>query len=380
MLDRRDIEFTVDVAAVGRLIHLLRPLWPVPHWCRRGWWPRICTFHCRRLWLGRSSVSRPGWSPLPPAEPVDPPGSTQTGWGGCRGPGTAAPGSLQPGASPGRAGRWRKEGLRGGDKGFEHDLGARIPFHPSVTGPLTLHLHLGVRLAVAVLVGGVADVLPRILPPHAVQGQNSAADRVLPWQRGPELGPGNDGRRGAWDKTKTCVTEETGGRGEGSRDDCRAAYRWPGTPWWRSDPPPPSFLRCWPMPPALRGPPPRTVPLWSPLSLRCFWPGRCKRPSLPDGPRATEERGPLMPVTPPLELGKVYEICICIHLCAFTWMTLALFASLVTSCRVEPWRFQVILGRGLPVARHSTDTGSPILTRRGPAGVSCTLGATVADS
>lgn len=61
-------------------------------------------------------------------------------------------------------------------------------------------------------------------------------------------------------------------------------------------------------------------------------------------------------------------------------MTLASVASLVTSCRVEPWRFQVILGRGLPVARHSTDTGWPTLTRRGPDGVSRTLGATFAEN
>lgn len=64
------------------------------------------------------------------------------------------------------------------------------------------------------------------------------------------------------------------------------------------------------------------------------------------------------------------KVCSC-----FTCMVLTSFASLVTSCRVEPWRFQVIVGRGLPVARHSTDTGSPILTRRGPAGVTRTLGA-----
>ncbi len=60
----------------------------------------------------------------------------------------------------------------------------------------------------------------------------------------------------------------------------------------------------------------------------------------------------------------------------FTCMVLTSFSSLVSSWRVEPWRFQVSVGRGLPVARHPTDTGSPILTRRGPAGVSCTLGAT----
>lgn len=74
--------------------------------------------------------------------------------------------------------------------------------------------------------------------------------------------------------------------------------------------------------------------------------------------------------------GTLSYILIRIHLYVFTWMTLASFVSLVTSCRVEPWRFQVILGRGLPVARHSTDTGSPILTRRGPDGVSRALGAT----
>lgn len=64
--------------------------------------------------------------------------------------------------------------------------------------PLTLHLHLRVRLAVAVLVGGVADVLSRILPAHAGQSQNPIVHRVFPRQRGPEFGPGDDGRRGAW--------------------------------------------------------------------------------------------------------------------------------------------------------------------------------------
>lgn len=66
-------------------------------------------------------------------------------------------------------------------------------------GPLTLHLHLRVRLAVAVLVGGVADVLSRILPPDAGQSQDPIVHRVFPRQRGPEFGPGDDGRRGAWE-------------------------------------------------------------------------------------------------------------------------------------------------------------------------------------
>lgn len=76
--------------------------------------------------------------------------------------------------------------------------------------PLTLHLHLCVRLAVAVLVGGVADVLSRILPPHAGQSQNPIVHCVFPRQRGPEFGPGDDGRRGAWEnkQTKEEKTEE----------------------------------------------------------------------------------------------------------------------------------------------------------------------------
>lgn len=49
--------------------------------------------------------------------------------------------------------------------------------------------------------------------------------------------------------------------------------------------------------------------------------------------------------------------------------------SVVTSCRVEPCRFHISVGRGLPVAWHSTVTGSPILTCRGPSVVSRTLGA-----
>jgi len=58
----------------------------------------------------------------------------------------------------------------------------------------------------------------------------------------------------------------------------------------------------------------------------------------------------------------------------FTLIVLTSFISGVTSWRVEPWRFQVNVGRGLPVARHSTVKESPTLARRGPAGVSRTLG------
>lgn len=80
----------------------------------------------------------------------------------------------------------------------------------SLLRPLTLHLHLRVRLAVAVLVGGVADVLSRILPPHAGQRQDPIVHRVFPRQRGPEFGPSDDGRRGAWEnkQTKEEKTEE----------------------------------------------------------------------------------------------------------------------------------------------------------------------------
>ena len=69
-------------------------------------------------------------------------------------------------------------------------------------GRLTLDLHLGVRLTVAVDVGGVADVLPRVLPPNLSQGQNATGNRVSPRQRRPEFGPGDDRRRIPWMKPK----------------------------------------------------------------------------------------------------------------------------------------------------------------------------------
>lgn len=78
----------------------------------------------------------------------------------------------------------------------------------------------------------------------------------------------------------------------------RTLYRWPGTPWWRCVPPPPSCLWCWPKPPALQDLPPQKAQPWSLLFLHCFQPGRCKLPSPLDGPQATEKRRPLMFVTP----------------------------------------------------------------------------------
>lgn len=49
---------------------------------------------------------------------------------------------------------------------------------------LTLHLHLRVRLTVAMYVGCVTDVLSWILAPYAGQCQNSINHCVFPWQWG----------------------------------------------------------------------------------------------------------------------------------------------------------------------------------------------------
>lgn len=59
---------------------------------------------------------------------------------------------------------------------------------------LTLHLHLRVGLAVAVHIGGVADVLARVLAPHAGQRQHAVGHCVLPRKRRPQLGPRDLGR------------------------------------------------------------------------------------------------------------------------------------------------------------------------------------------
>lgn len=241
---------------------------------------------------------------------------------------------------------------------------------------LTLHLHLCVGFTVAVLVGGVADVLSWILPPHVSQSQGSIVNCVFPWQRSPEFGPGDDRRRGAWKKKQDItkemawkisqVTAEPWGEhltaglahhGNGvslhHRHVCGAdrSHRRSRTSLHKEL----NLDLCYSF----------TVFSLADVNPRVFWMDR--RPLRKDGHWCLLHHS---------EVWSQYYIWVRIHLYVFTCMTLALLASLVTSWRVEPWRFQVMLGRGLPVARHSTDTGSPILTRRGPDGVSRTLGAT----
>lgn len=173
----------------------------MPHWSRCGWWPRICTFHCRWFWLELSSTSHPSWSQLPRAVPACPPGSTPTEWDECRGQGTAQAGRPLAGASPGRAGRWCKEELCEEDNGRSLSWWVTKNLHVQHLCSLcwlTVHLHLRVHLAVAVRIGCIADVLPGILPPNVGQCQHSIADCVFPWQRRSELRPGDDRRWGAW--------------------------------------------------------------------------------------------------------------------------------------------------------------------------------------
>lgn len=111
--------------------------------------------------------------------------------------------------------------------------------------PLTVHLHLRVRLTVAMYVGCVTDVLSWVLAPHAGQRQNTTNHCVFPWQRCSELGPRDDRRRGTWNE------EEKARAKWKMRYESRTgwylsiltSYHWPDTPLWLYVPQPLSFLQ-----------------------------------------------------------------------------------------------------------------------------------------
>lgn len=173
------------------------------HLYQCGWWPHICTFHCRSAWHGLWAASHPLWSLLLEAASAYSHGSTQTEWDESRERGTAHGENLQAGASPGQAGRWHMEELYDEEENHScHEHWQRIWMDTTCVWnlccQLTLHLHLRVHLTIAMDVGCITDVLPWILASHIGQCQNSISDCVFPWQWRSEFGPGDLGRRGAW--------------------------------------------------------------------------------------------------------------------------------------------------------------------------------------
>lgn len=247
------------------------------HLYQCGWWRHICMFHCRSAWPGRWAASRPLLSLLLEAASTYLPGSTQTEWDESRGQGTAHGENLRAGASPDQAGRWHMEELYDEEENHScHEHWQRIWMDTicvwHLCCQLTLHLHLRVRLTIAMDVGCITDVLPWILAPHIGQCQNSIGDCVFPWQWRSEFGPDDLRRRGAWKKNdrEGKLLKFKTSRKIFTHTCLQTPYRWPGTPLWRYVPPPLSFPWCSLMPVVLHDPLQQRSQLWPLSSPHCF--------------------------------------------------------------------------------------------------------------